>query len=65
MRRVIANYEKDLFKIQESFAKDLANYQKRRFTFPLEPREISALQDFVDVIFPDMNNRIYQTDDPE
>ena len=63
MRKIVAKYEKNLVRVQEEFAKELSSHQKTKFSLPLKPRELSVLQDLVDALFPDLNNKISQRED--
>ncbi len=65
MEKVLEKYRRVLSKTHEELAKELAATQKEPFTLPLTSVQIMILQEFVDVVVPDINNKVGQLDDTD
>ena len=63
MEKVLQKYRGIISKTHEDLAKELAATQKSPFTLPLTTVQIMILQEFVDVVFPDLMSKIRQIDD--
>ena len=60
---VLKKYQIVISETHENLARDLVTTQKSPFTLPLTSDQISVLQKFVNVVFPDRRNKIYQIEE--
>ena len=59
----LGTYRKIISNTHEDLAKDLSSQNRRPFTLPLTSDQLTVLQAFVDVVFPDLNNKVSQIED--
>ena len=65
MEDVLRIYRDKISDTHEELAKELAIIQKKPFTLPLTAVQLMILQEFVDVVFPDLITKIGQIDDAD